>query len=428
MSEPTPLLSIVMPTRDRMDCARHTVENISKFEESDFELIIQDNSKDDDLLDWFDRRPFDIRLRYNRLRRRTSMSRNFELAIEQARGLFLCCLGDDDGLNPCVIQLTRWLEENNLDALSPTYCAHYFWPGVDGYPEGNGAGGRLTLVPFSGRMKLCDPEEEVLKCVKGGGIAFYNLPRFYHGVVRRSCMEAVRKKTGRYLPGISPDMAAAVSLASVVNSVAQIDYPVFVPGASAKSGAGRGIQRTHLGALSNEGFLDEEFLNDWPKEVPAFFSGSTMRGAAVVHALKAIGRTDVLEKMNLASLHAACVVYDPNQASETFANFRDLARSQSTSHLKTWSQFSIAYVTHWLRRLRQLLLRVTVTTYTNESVHLSNIDNAMVFLQEELASKAAPLLESLPTFGVRDESEQLRTGVGLPVIRRGVSARKSTSA
>ena len=379
MSDSKPLLSILMPTRNRWRCARHAITNILRMDSNEFELIVHDNSDDEKLAEWISAQGSDPRLRYFRTRGSLSITQTFERAIGLATGEFVCCLGDDDGVSQSVLELTRWMDREGVDALSPTLGIQYYWPGVCAKDTDCG---RLLLGTFSGKTEFCDPEEQLLKCVRWGGVSPHNLPRVYHGVVRLRCLEEVRKRAGRYIAGVSPDMAASVGLASCVNKICRIDYPVFIPGASANSGAGRGVQKKHVGDLSSEEFLDNEFLANWPREVPPFFSGPTMWSAATVQTLRAMGRTDILGELNLPFLHASCAVFVLLRRSETLVHYRMLASYGGPSFFQHWGSFLVAYGYQWCRRAQRLVRRTVGLESQFAGREISNIDLAMLRLGE----------------------------------------------
>ena len=59
----------------------------------------------------------------------------------------------------------------------------------------------------------------------------FNLPKLYHGLVRRRCLQAIHEKTGAYIGGLSPDIFASLSIACVAQRVMVTDYPLTIPGA-----------------------------------------------------------------------------------------------------------------------------------------------------------------------------------------------------
>lgn len=354
----SPLLSVLVPTKNRSECAKHTIAMLLGFESNDFEVIVHDNSDDRSLADWVDSQPNDPRLRYLRTTEDLSISQNFEQAVEAAAGRYVGALGDDDGLSFCVLEICRWLEENDIDALSPSTPALYLWPGITSDAQGNKSNGLLTIKPFTREVRLIDPEAGLQRIARTGARRLEGLPKLYHGIVRRRCLQAVHEQTGRWLPGVSPDMAAAVSLASHVNQICELDYPVFVPGASPNSGAGRGVKKTHQGDFENEPFLDQEFLAAWPVGVPRFFSGPTMWAAGAVQALQATGRHDLVEEFNYPSVHAACLAYAPTMRYRTMRNaFKSAFSFGVVSSLGWHGRFAGETLAVATRRLRSLARR-----------------------------------------------------------------------
>lgn len=397
MANPAPLLSLLMPTKDRAEYARHAVASVLAMDADDFELVVHDNSGGRELADALAPHAGDARLRYVHAAGPMPMSQNFEGAIAHARGQFVGCLGDDDGVTPRVLTLTRWMagegDRQEVDALAPTTPALYYWPGVKGQAAAGQAAasgpapGELHVTRHTGKRTLVDPERALRRVARSGGAQFFGLPRLYHGVVRRACLERVRERVGRYLPGVSPDMAGAVALASHVRRVCRVDAPLFVPGASPRSGAGRGVQKTHQGDLAKESFLDQQFVRAWPGGVPAYFSGPTMWGAATLQALLATGRQDVAARFNYAALHALCTTFVPSRRADTRASLRSAPRGLVGSPAFFRASYAAHCVWHQARRVGNRLSRVGVTTHTGPQ--LATIGDA-VSLVGKMSGGAVP--------------------------------------
>lgn len=386
-----PLLSILMPTKNRSECAQQAILSILRFEDRDFELIIHDNSDDDALADWIAEQPDDSRRRYFRTRGELSISENFELAIDQARGDYVGALGDDDGVDESVLKLCRWLRDNDIDAMTPKKPASYHWPGLQRGESSSPAPGRLTIHRFSGRLTLADPEHGLELCVRRGATRLENLPCLYHGVVRRRCLEKVHEQSGRWLPGVSPDMAAAVALASHVNRIALLDYPVFVPGASPRSGAGRGVTKTHQGELKQERFLDAGFVASWPAGIPAYFTGPTMWGAAAVQALEATGRHELLQRFNYAAVHAACLVFVPGYRRLMLQSLREASWTRSTAaRWAAWARCTGHILLNCGRRAVAFARNRFVRQTTFVGPEVPNIAEAMLVVRGQVSPLALP--------------------------------------
>ena len=109
----TPLISVVVPTRNRADTLVHTLKTIvNQHSMSDqFEIIVSDNNSSPDtkkVVDYFSAK----NLRYVRSDKDLCMSENYELGVSQAIGKYIMVVGDDDGLISCAIShLTSLIEE-----------------------------------------------------------------------------------------------------------------------------------------------------------------------------------------------------------------------------------------------------------------------------------------------------------------------------
>ncbi|MCK4296614.1 MAG: glycosyltransferase, partial [Candidatus Marinimicrobia bacterium] len=102
--EKSPLLSIIIPTRNRQKYAISAITSILSISAPDLELVVQDNSDSRDLEEYIRSNVNDTRLRYNYTSTPQSMIDNFDAAIGLASGKYLCLIGDDDGVNPEIIE------------------------------------------------------------------------------------------------------------------------------------------------------------------------------------------------------------------------------------------------------------------------------------------------------------------------------------
>src|SRR4051812_31364688 len=98
-----PLITIVIPTRERADTLRHTLSTVLSQKSDNFEILVSDNFSSDDTAGIVASMA-DPRLRYINTGKRMSMVGNWEFAFHQAHGRYLIYLGDDDGMMPGAIQ------------------------------------------------------------------------------------------------------------------------------------------------------------------------------------------------------------------------------------------------------------------------------------------------------------------------------------
>lgn len=309
--EATPLLSIVIATRNRIAYAISAIESIMEIKDARLELVVQDNSDSRELEDYVRDNIQDSRLRYRYTQPPFSMIDNFNAAIELATGEYVCMIGDDDGVNPEIIGAASWAKSIGLDALAVKLTVSYHWPGT-GVPAKmfrKVVPGSLSVWDFAGSLTSADLEKELRSLVREGGVYYltFDLPKLYHGLVHRRCLEAIHQRTGVYFKGLSPDIFSSLSIACIAARVVVTDYPLTIPGACPGSGS------THKENGSFAKPLEETFLwrgqreYRWCELVPRVYTAETVWVDSAVVALRAMGRQDLIGQLNLPKLAAFCI-------------------------------------------------------------------------------------------------------------------------
>jgi glycosyltransferase involved in cell wall biosynthesis len=350
-----PLLSIIIPTRDRAKYAIPAIRSILSFPSDRFELVVQDNSTNDVLAEAIQPWLGDARLVYQHSLEAMPMIGNFTKGLELSRGMYITYLGDDDGANLELIDAAIWAEQNDIDVLTTTRPAIYSWPDLRFKYLQKRLAGRLEIRRFSGKMRFIDPDRELRKCASAGGELYAaRLPLAYYGIAKRECIERIKQFTGSYFPGPSPDLAIAIGLASQAKRVCQIDYPLFIPGISMGNAHAFGRADYNELRLETKSLLPKEAVRDWSPLVPAFFCGPTMWGETAVKTLSATGRKDILADFNISYLHAKCAVFYPRLRSMIMANFNQALRANNQVRLLAWSRFILGYISIWGTRAQAL--------------------------------------------------------------------------
>lgn len=311
MTQKTALLAIVIPTRNRHQYVISAIESLLRIPSPDLEIVIEDNSDSKQLQHWIQEKAPDIRITYNYSNAATSQAGNYERSMRGVKAEYVAFIGDDDGVNPEILEATGWAKEQGYDAVVPVNKANFVWPDLQISAKGAIAPGELRISPITGRAWQSDPEAELRKCLFDAGQNFHDLPKAYYGIVRREIMEQVRAKTGAFFPGVSPDLAAAVALANVTRKVCVVDYPLFLPGASLKSVAGTNGLRHDIGRLGDQPHLAKDCEAKWTDIVPPFYSGQTIWAEGCVEALLACGREDLLQEFNVPKLYASLIMFYP---------------------------------------------------------------------------------------------------------------------
>lgn len=307
MNNRCPLLTIIIATKNRQKYAQHAVESILSIDDNRIELVIQDNSDTNDLSFQLSKYTSDKRLRYRYTSPPFSSIDNFNAGIELSTGEYICLIGDDDGINPEIIEATLWAKSNNVDALVGSLSANYRWAGVPDLLLTNKTASTLTITHFESTVLEPCLEESLLKLVLNGCTYYqdFSLPRLYHGIVRRECMEDIKNRTGAYLKGLSPDIYSSIALACTVNKVLIIDYPLTIPGVCAEStSTTEGQLKNHSKRLEDAPHFRDRGTYMWSSEVPRIYCVETIWADSGLAALREMNRFDLIQRFNRHKLYA----------------------------------------------------------------------------------------------------------------------------
>jgi glycosyltransferase involved in cell wall biosynthesis len=331
MTAQRPLLSIVIASRNRAPYAISAIKSILDIEDPRLELVIQDNSDTRDLELYTQGNIRDGRLRYRYTPPPFSSIANFNAAVELATGDYVCVIGDDDGVNPEILEAAAWAKSADLDSLAITLTAHYLWSGTS-IPSTfftKVTGSSLSVSPFEGRIRDTNLETEMRKLVRNGGLYYLNfdLPKLYHGLVHRRCLETVRERTGAYFGGLSPDIFASLAIACIAKRVAVTDYPLTIPGAcGVSSSVVEGSIRRHSTRLEDAPHFRDRGEYRWSTLVPRVYTPETIWVDSEVAALRAMGREDLINQINLPKLAAFCIQANWRVAGPVFRHLFNTTR------------------------------------------------------------------------------------------------------
>lgn len=384
-----PLLSIIVPTRNRAQYAIPCIKSILNITSFSFELIVQDNSDNNELENFIVNNINDERLKYNHILDQVDIVSNFNLATDLSNGEYICFIGDDDGINQSIIKYVSWAKNQEIDAVITTRPVQYYWPDIYFKLYKRTFSGTLIIKPFSSKVFFVDPHKELVKCINTAGSNFLlsNLPRVYYGIVRRKHLVEVRQRTGTYFPGPSPDLAGALAVTNFVKRVCCIDYPLFIPGSSGKSGAGWGANKKHLGDLSSFSHIPPYYINNWSKLVPPYFSGNTIWGENVVQVLKALGNDHLIKNFNVPLLHAKCAVFNPSYIKLIINNLYKALNELEINYLVGTIKFVFYYLYTWGQRAKSFsenIFRANSWGRSHIIAELNDVEDAGIALNKFL--------------------------------------------
>jgi Glycosyl transferase family 2 len=306
-----PLLSIVVPTKNRYATLSVIVDQFMSWESVDFELIIEDNSDDvSEFAPVLARHGSDVRMQYRHTAAPLAATENCEAAVARAIGEVVTFIGDDDSVTRHCIEAAQWMLDNDVEAIV-CFVAGYTWPDMEHAVAVNNAyNGKLAPITAKGTTRLIDVEAELDKLSRCGAQLMGTIPRLYQAMVRREALDRLKAGIGTYFPGPVPDMANAVSLSHYIGKSVYVDVPLVVAGQSKSSMSGKNSVRKHQGELGLEKSLPANTAERWDARIPRYWSAPTIWSEAAIKAAEATQQHAFVENFSFARVYANCFAFN----------------------------------------------------------------------------------------------------------------------
>jgi glycosyltransferase involved in cell wall biosynthesis len=263
---------------------------VYKYQLSDLEVVIQDNSSDNtDFKKFISGRKIE-NIKYFYTAESIPISSNVDLAIKHSTGEYICVIGDDDGFLPNIVECAKWMKKNNIDAMTPALTT-YNWPNFNYISLGRRRG-ELRHKKFSYNVTKKDVRTELKQLARRGFTHIQTIPKFYHGIVNRKCADEVYEIGGKFCPGPSPDMASAVALCFTVKKFVTIDLPVIIVGQGEFVGGGEYKLKGGVKDIKNVPHLPKNAKEEWSKQIPRVWCSETVWPESAIKALEYMGKKD----------------------------------------------------------------------------------------------------------------------------------------
>lgn len=232
-----PFLTVAIPVRNRGKYLPFVLDTLLAQEYSDVEVLILDNSSDDDTREVVSQAG-DARIRYLPSGSLLGMAENWERGLDNARGDYVFFLGGDDGLLPDALEnvagILRAYDPPSLSWQKPDYT----WPDASP-PNLLQVGLPGPLMWINGRM--------ILRLLAQGRTNYGLLPNIYSSFVKREFIDTIRAKRGKFFASVTPDVYSAITLVSEFRDYLFSPYPFSISGGS---GASNGMSNARIGGLA----------------------------------------------------------------------------------------------------------------------------------------------------------------------------------
>jgi len=299
-----PILSIIIPTKNRQMTALFAVKTALTVPSDDIEIIVQDCS-DDDSLKHDLQNLNDARIKYFFQNDPISMTENWNRAYAHATGDFQIGIGDDDAVFPEIIEVANWAKLNGLEAVGQTEPYHYFWPNFPVHHIKS----RLLLKSFAGNTtSVTDLKATVLKrskiCDDGYGI---DLPMVYHRLISKNLLQKLISVTGKLLDATSLDVYSSFAIGLLCHDFTIVDYPFSMRGASGQSNSGRFVVKK-----DKQHFDEYKYIN-YPDWLPKIALVHVSVAESIYRAFVNTGNEALVSNIDKKFLYASCLLERPEE-------------------------------------------------------------------------------------------------------------------
>jgi glycosyltransferase involved in cell wall biosynthesis len=229
-----PLISIVIPTRNRPDTLEVCLRAMRHHKSEAIEIVVQDNCSEQETVDIIHAAAkLDPRIRYSRAPYPSSQRHNFEHGLAATRGDYLSIIGDDDGYSMGSLDwLVGRLQQTPVDAVRWNLL-HYIWPSLSADGEGF--------------MDYCAPMINGGSSIESGAAMASDIIEtrtngswehicVYHGMISRGVYERMKAmQEGQFFAYPIPDIYVHNIIAFFCKNFLQVNDIVSIYGASGYS-------------------------------------------------------------------------------------------------------------------------------------------------------------------------------------------------
>lgn len=226
MSSAHPKLTIAIPTRERAQYLKHSLQTCLLDSSPLIEVLVLDNASNDNTEE-IARAIKDERIRYLKSPVRLSMRDNFERGLNEARGEIIGFIGDDDGLLPSTVsRVLDHFSQPDVDALTSSR-AHYFWPDLLASRR------NMALLPRGKGLEFLESRQSLRKVLSDGN--YYNTPCLYHGFAKMDIVRRIIDRQGRFFLSSQVDMYSSIALSMEGIRFIHSRSPLVINGGSNRS-------------------------------------------------------------------------------------------------------------------------------------------------------------------------------------------------
>ena len=252
-----PKFFIIIPTRNRYDTLKYTLQTCLNQNYNNLEIIISDNASSDNtpnIINEFT----DHRIKYQRSDTLLPMIYSWEFALSYVKEEgFIHFMGDDNGLTSDALNRISILIKQTSTKIILSKPIQFTWPN-------NIAKRGYLSIPISDKIYMIN-SKSAIKSAYNLNIGFDRLPTINASFVHTSVIDKVKSIfDGKYFIASNPDVCSAIANASVEKQYVYSEIPFVINGASIHS---NGMQGSN--SVNNSTFIDDNLRGGY-KYHPSF--------------------------------------------------------------------------------------------------------------------------------------------------------------
>jgi len=352
-----PLLSIIIPTKNRKIYCIKTVEHLLSLELNEIQIIVQDNSEDDSLKIVFGEEIKNHKLIYSYSNENMNISQNFQLSLSHIEGEYFIFLGDDDSINPEIIKILKFFKAKGAKAIVQNYPLYFVYPNPELKTDGI-----LNFYRPSAKYRKFETRSELIRLMQNGlqEYTYTAIPRPYHGIIKTEVLSDIHNSGLKLFNGVSPDIYSAIILSHFIDVVYKIDYPISIAGACPQSGSSMGTNKTHCGKLEDAmHFRGRSII--WSERLPRFYSVETIWAFSAIQALEDLNIAELLDKFDSVRMTAKALIRNTTIPKLILREFNTFSKGSYIKLIKlvyyTMIEFTFLYISKTSKRIKLLILK-----------------------------------------------------------------------
>lgn len=304
-----PLLSIVIPTKDRYKYLKNLIPYLDVLSSDFVEIVVQDNTFDNsEILEFLKSNSFN-NLNYFYTREPLSIIENCDNAVLNSNGKYVCFLGDDDFICEKLIDVVKLMEIYSIDSFS-CHSARYNWPDLQ--KADLSLPSLLLYTENDPPFYFICPEKRLNELLTSQQYSLNNLPKLYHGVVSKRILTDIYSKCNSFFPGFSPDISNAVAVCMFSKKHLHIELPLIIAGFGFNSTAGLGARNRHVKRVDQVSMLPKDVSDKWDRSIPYIWTGNTVWAASIIESLVRLDQHELLKYFSLLNFYSKFIRANPS--------------------------------------------------------------------------------------------------------------------